>query len=245
MGFNQAQFQAIIDKMTGGLTTMQTTTTKLGPKVEHTANQWYVPNPVAQMLIGICNKVIEGINWIVEKILDFLKGVAAPVIMFMDAVTWEGEEIRGKATSVAASTQKFNLKAPKEWKGEGASAYTDAVYTQSGAAGQIGTSADKIAGSLKLCAAAGVTFYAAIGTFLVQLIPALMAASAAAASVVGFAPAGLIVAGEVAVGGVVFWGAVAALGAVITAQWSDRATLTGEASDNTNFPDGKWPVGTA
>ncbi|MFJ2092048.1 hypothetical protein ACIOEW_22670 [Streptomyces sp. NPDC087901] len=245
MGFNPEQFQALIDKLNSGLTSMSTHTTAMGPKVESAVNHWYVPDAVARGCIWIVNKIIEGVNWIINKLVDILQGAFAPIIMFYNAMQWQGEEIRGKASGVSSSTQKFNLAAPKYWEGEGSTAYTNAIFPQSGASAQVASSASTVAGCLTACGVAGFAFYTAVGVFVAQLIPVLAASAAAAASVVALPVAGAAAAAEATLGPAVIGGAVLALLSVIGAEGTTMAQLSGEKSDKSAFPNGgHWPVGT-
>ncbi|WP_327259107.1 hypothetical protein [Streptomyces sp. NBC_01240] len=245
MAFNPEQFQAIIDKLNSGLTTISKHVTEIGPKVESAVNHWYVPDAVARGCIWIANKLIEAVNWIIKKLVDILQGAFAPVIMFYNAMQWQGEEIRGKASGVASSTQKFNLTAPKYWEGAGATAYTNAIFPQSGAAAQVASSASTVAGCLTACGVAGLAFYTAVGVFMAQLIPVLAASAVAAPTVVGFPPAAAAVTAEATLGPAVIGGAALALLSIIGAEGTTMTQLSGESTDKSAFPHGgHWPVGT-
>ncbi|MFJ1549105.1 hypothetical protein [Streptomyces sp. NPDC088246] len=245
MAFNSEQFQAIIDKLNSGLTTLSTDLNSIGPRVEKAVNHWWVPDAVARALIWIVNKIIEGVNYIIGKVLEFLKGVAAPFILFADAITWQGEEIRGKASGVASATQKFNLKAPRQWEGHGANAYTNAVFPQSAAGAQVASSSSTVSTCLTACGTAGVAFYVTLGIFIAQLIPVLAASTVAAASVVGLPAAGGAAVAETALGAATIVTAVGGLLTALGAQLPVMAALTGESVDKMGFPEGHWPVGTA
>lgn len=240
------QFQALIEKLESGLKGLSDKLNILGPRVESTADQWWVPGPVARGLIWLANKIVECISWIIEKIQDLLKGAVAPVILTLDAVDWVGEGIKGKATGVQSNTQRFNLTAPKQWTGKGATAYTEAVFPQSAAAAQVGSSATTIATALGAAAVAGLAFYGALGLFVAQLLPVLGFSVGAALSVVGFPAAGATTTAEATLGTGVIAGAVAALLAVLGAQGAALIAVTSEANEKGAFPKGgHWPGGTA
>ncbi|WP_168712312.1 hypothetical protein [Streptomyces sp. A1277] len=245
MAFNPEQFQAIIDKLNAGLETISKFVTEIGPKVESAVNHWYIPDAVAQACVWVVDKIIKAVNWVIAKLVDIMMGSYAPAIVFYNSVTWQGEEIRGKASGVASSTQKFNLTAPKYWEGEGATAYTNAVFPQSAASAQVASSAGTVADCLAACGIAGFAFYAAVGIFLAQLIPALAASAAVVPTVVGIPAAGTVAAGEAALGPAVIGGAAVAVLAIITAESKTFSELTGESTDKSAFPNGgHWPVGT-
>ncbi|WP_329026359.1 MULTISPECIES: hypothetical protein [unclassified Streptomyces] len=245
MAFNPEQFQAIIDKLNAGLETISKFVTDIGPKVESAVNHWFIPDGVAQACVWIINKVIKAVNWVIAKLVDIMMGAYAPAIVFYNSVTWQGEEIRGKASGVASSTQKFNLTAPKYWEGEGATAYTNAVFPQSAASAQVASSAGTVSGCLAACGVAGCAFYAAVAIFVAQLIPVLAASTAAVTTVVGIPAAGAAAAAEATLGPAVIGGAAVALLSIIGAEATTFSELTGESTDKSAFPNGgHWPVGT-
>ncbi|WP_405898334.1 hypothetical protein OG242_13070 [Streptomyces sp. NBC_00727] len=245
MAFNPEQFQAIIDKLNTGLTSITTHANEIGPKVESAVNHWYVPDAVARGCIWIAEQIIKAVNWVINKLVDILQGAFAPIIMFYNAMQWQGEEVRGKASGVASSTQKYNLTSPKYWEGEAATTYTNAVFPQSAAAAQVASSASTVAGCLAACGVAGLAFYTAVGVFVAQLIPVLAASAVAAASVVALPAAGAAAAAEATLGPAVIGGAVLALLTVIGAEATTMSQLTGESTDKSAFPNGgHWPVGT-
>ncbi|MFF9477461.1 hypothetical protein [Streptomyces sp. NPDC014733] len=237
-----AQYEATMNKITKGTQDLAAKLREAGPKAEATANQWYVPQPVADALIWAANKLVEAGSWLLEKIGEVLEGAAAPVTFFFYAHDWQSD-VRGKASTVAGETSPDALKAPGQWEGDAATAYTAAVKDQSTAATQVETSADKIAGALTVSAVAGLAFYVAIGVILVKFIMAAVAAIAALGSVVfSWAGAGIIVE-EAGVNSGLVIAAVTTLVAVLGAQAQQMVTVEGEARDNSAFPGGKWPSG--
>ncbi|EME97471.1 hypothetical protein J7W19_13445 [Streptomyces mobaraensis NBRC 13819 = DSM 40847] len=244
MAFNAAQYTATIDKLNSGLTNLTTKLNQVGPKAESTANKWYVPEVIGKALIWCANKLIELGKWILNKIGELLKGAAVPVTAFKDAYTWQ-HDVRGHATDVAGNVAADALRAPKQWKGDGATAYTAAVKLQPTAATQIATSADKIATALTLCAVAGLAFYVALGVILVKFIAAIIAAIAALGSVVFSAAGAAIIVEEAGVNTALIITAVTTLVAALGAQAQQMTAVEGEAKDNRAFPGGQWPVATA
>ncbi|MFE5124840.1 hypothetical protein [Streptomyces sp. NPDC056669] len=245
MAFSQTQFETLIEKIQDKLEKLTKDLVTFGNKINGAVDHWYVPSPVAKAVVAAANKLIEFVNRILKKIGHFLEGVVAPVILIIDAISWKGKGIHGDATTASSSTQKFNLQAPKEWKGEGADAYTNAVFPQSGAAAQVGTNANSIADILNTAGAAGVAFYGAIALFLIQFIPAMGVAIAASATVVGAIPAAIAAVGEGVAGWLLITGAVATLLGVLGDQLKALGDLNGQANDNSAFPNGHWPIGTA
>ncbi|WAP58648.1 hypothetical protein [Streptomyces sp. S465] len=245
MAFSQTQFETLIEKIEDKLDKLVKDLTTFGKNINGAVDHWYVPATVAKAVVAAANKLIEWVNGILTKIGHFLEGVVAPVMLFIDANSWKGKGIHGDATTASSSTQKFNLQAPKQWKGEGADAYTNAVFPQSAAAGQVASNANSIADILLTAAIAGVAFYGAIAAFLIQFIPAMAGALAASTTVVGAIPAAIVAMGEGVAGWLVIAGAVTTLLGVLGDQAKAMADLKSNANDNSSFPNGHWPVGTA
>ncbi|MFD4762361.1 hypothetical protein ACFWOJ_26885 [Streptomyces sp. NPDC058439] len=242
MAFNVAQTQATIEKLNSGVTKMSAKLDLIGPAVEKAVNHWYVPDAIAKPLIWAANKLIEIGSWILNKVIECLKGAAAPVLFYLDAQEWQGPSIRGKVSGVAGNVAGEALKAPLSWTGDGATAYVGAVKGQPIAATQIETTSDKLATALTVCAAAGAAFYLALLAVLVKAILVMIAAAAAVATGVG-APVGFLAAvGEALQDSGIIMGLVATLVGVLTAQATQISVAKGEANDNSAFPKGgKWP----
>lgn len=241
MAFNAAQYEATSQKLTSGIQTLSTKLNQVGPKAESTANHWYVPDVIAKALIWAANKVIEAASWVLNKIKELLQGIAAPVYLAIHTWDWQSE-IRGKASGVAGSTTADQLQSLKTWTGEAATSYTTAVKAQPIAAAKIGTTADKVATGLALCATAGLAFYVSLAVILAQYIVTMIGAIAALGSVVfSWAGAALIVGDTtVSIGYIIT--AVTALLALLGAQAQQMAAIEGEARDMTAYPNGHWPV---
>lgn len=245
MAFNVAQTQATVEKLNSGVTKMSTKLDLIGPAVEKAMNHWYIPDAVAKPVIWAANKLIELGCWIRDKILECLKGAAAPVMFFLDAQEWQGPSIRGKVSGVAGNVTGEALKAPLSWTGDASGVYVKAVARQPTAATQIETTSDKLATTLTLCAVAGAAFYLALLAVLIKAIVVMVAAAAAAATGVG-APVGFAAAvGEALSDAGIITGLAVALVGLLTAQAGQMAVAKGETNDNSAWDEGKWPSATA
>ncbi|MCX4787379.1 hypothetical protein OG369_14655 [Streptomyces sp. NBC_01221] len=241
MAFNAAQYEEISKKLTSGIETLSNKLNQVGPKAESTANHWYVPDFVADAIIWTANKLIEAGSWILNKIKELLQGIAAPVYMAIHVWDWQSD-VRGKASGVAGSTTSDQLQSLKHWTGDAATAYTTAVKAQPIAAAKVGTSADKVATGLALCATAGLAFYVALGVVLYQLIASMIAAIVALGSLVfSWAGAALVVAETTASTAAIIT-ATTALLALLGAQAQQMSAIEGEARDESTYPHGHWPV---
>ncbi len=244
MTFNLAQFQAVTDELNTGLTKADTKLVELRTAANGAGGDWYVPNHIAAAAKVTGLAIADIGQSILDKIKEVMEGIAAPVQFYFHATDWQSD-VRGKASTVAGNTAAEALTAPTVWEGEAADAYAAAVKDQPTAAEQIKTSADKIATALTWCAVSGVAFYIALAIVLGQLIASLVAAIAAIGSLV-FAVEGVLYAlTEMTVSSAAVYAAITALGAALATQGQQMATVAGEAHDNSSFPNGRWPRGTA
>jgi uncharacterized protein YukE len=243
MAFSIAQYQAVTDKVSSGA---QTFGTKIGDVTNATngvLNNWWIPGFVKDAVKWLVQKIVDIAESMWGKILDLLKGVAAPVYMFEDAYGWSG--VRGNASTVAGELTLPVVGITQEWTGAAATAYTGIVPPQASAASEVATISTQTATALTACAVAGMAFYIALGVIVFQAIVVLGAAIIALGSLV-FSWAGIAMAlGEITVSSGMIIAAVTTLTALLGTQASQMATLHGAAVDDTSFPGGHWPQGAA
>lgn len=239
MAFNEAQFQATIDKINSGLRDLSTKIGEVMPAAQAGVDHWYIPGPVKDAVLWLANKAVDLAKSIWDKIVEILKGVAAPVLFFKYAFDWE--DVRGLASGVGSELKPEVLTASQRWKGDAATAYGKIIKPQGDAAARIATVSDKVALALGICAAAGLMFYVAIGVILVKFIIAMVGVVVALGSV-AFSWAGVALAVEEAgVNTGMIIAAVTTLGAALGTQAQQLIALHGETVDNATFPGGKWP----
>lgn len=240
MSFNEAQYRAAVEQVQTKHQELGNRIGQIMPAAIDAASPWYIPEPVKDAIIWCGEKLVELARWIFDKIVECLKGVAMPILMFQYA--WDWQDVRGAASTVAGEVSPEALSAGERWRGPSARAYQErAVPPQSAAATQIESIAETTATSLTVCAAAGLAFYVAIGVILVKFLVALVGAIVALGSVV-FSWAGLLlVIEEAGVNTGLIIAAVTALTAALGAQASQMSTLHGAAQDNSSFPGGQWP----
>ena len=242
--FNPSTYQATIDQLNSGLTTLTGKLNQVMPTVQAATGHWWIPGWLADGLRWCGEKLVEIGTWVLNKLGELLEGAAAPVMFFFRAYDW-GTQIGGPASGVASSINPSALRAPLDWQGDAANSYKAAVAGQSPAATQVKSVSDTTVTTLLLCAGAGLAFYVALGVILVKLIAATVAAIVALGSVVfSWAGAALIVE-EAGVNTGLIVAAVATLVAVQSAAANSLVQITNAASSQTGFPGGHWPVGTA
>lgn len=239
MTFNETQFQAMVDKMNAGLSDLSDKIGQIRPTAECAVDHWYIPDFVADAVLWLADKAISLAKTIWDKIVELLKGVAAPVYFFKYALDWE--DIRGLASGVSSESNPAVLPAGRRWKGAAADAYFKIIPLQGSAAARIGTIAHQTAVALDICAAAGLVFYVALGIILVKILVAMGGVIAAIISVVLSWVGVTLAVEEVAVDATMLTVAVTGLTEVLGFQAQQMITLYGEAVDNSAFPGGHWP----
>ncbi|MEU5847077.1 hypothetical protein [Saccharopolyspora shandongensis] len=237
--FNEAQFQAVIDRLTAGTEELTGQIARIGPAAAAAAQSGWVPQPVKDAIAWCAELLEEAATVVCDVIADLLKAAVAPILMYVRA--WEWQDLRGRASSVAGRLTPEAMIAARKWHGAAADAYTAAIKPQAQAAARIGAIAAKTAVALTICASAGVAFYVALGFILAKYIQTMVAAIAAfesgAFSWVGVA----LVVEETTVGYGLINTALGALVTVMGAQSGEMVALHGEAVDGTDFPLGAWP----
>ncbi|MFE9789243.1 hypothetical protein ACFYO7_28075 [Nocardia salmonicida] len=190
------------------------------------------------------NLMIDICEWLLNKLIEILKGALAPYYMYTRSRDWN--DVRSVVTSTQSTLDPNNLPAIRLWKGAAQLSYMRTATTQSAASGKMGDIADKIKTTLLVSAGAGLAFYIGIALIVKQFLSAL-------AMDIGLMAAGFTAAGGVAdflkttgITTAQVTAAVAAIGVIVSNQATALSDLEGLASDNGTFPtgsDGKptWP----
>jgi hypothetical protein len=237
--FSPSQYSAVTDRLNAGLDTIPGKLQDMRDVAHQVMDHWYIPRVVQDSLIGLVVKFGDLVKSIVDKIGDALKGIAAPVTFFFDALQWT--DARGLVNGVAGELGVDRLSAPLHWKGNAADAYSRVAKQHSAAATQVGVVADKTKTALYVCAGAGLAFYVTLGIIAFQFIDVLIAAIAAIASGV-FSWAGLAAgAADAGVTAGMVWAAVTALTSLLGLQAQQMIEGHGAVVDPGAFPDGQWP----
>lgn len=131
MLFNEAQFQAMAEKINSGLSDLSGKIGQIRPTAESAVDHWYIPDFVADAVLSLADKAISLAKTIWDKIVELLKGVAAPVYFFKYAFDWE--DIRGLASGMSGELNPAVLPAGKRWKGTAADTYAKIIPLQGSA----------------------------------------------------------------------------------------------------------------
>lgn len=177
MAFSQAQFQAAVDKINAGMGDLSEKMEQIMPAAQAGVDHWYIPDFIVDAVKWCADKLIEISKMVWDKIAELLKGVAAPVLFFVDAFEWE--DVRGLANGVAGELTPQSLTAGRCWKGVAADAYSKTIQPQNAAVSNIAALADSVALALGVCAAVGLAFYVTLGIILAQYIITLVGGIAA------------------------------------------------------------------
>ncbi|MFD3706887.1 hypothetical protein ACFWUP_27430 [Nocardia sp. NPDC058658] len=247
MTFDVATYQAVMKELEKYLTKLRNSISIEIPDALEVAKNLpfisLIPGQI-QLLEWCATLMVDVCEWLLEKLLEILKGMLAPYYMYMRSRDWN--DVRATVTSVQSTVDPNNLAAVRLWKGTAQQSYMRTATTQSAAAGKIGEVADKTKTALLQSAAAGLVFYIAIALVVQKFLSALAL------------DIGLMAAGFTAAGGVADFlkttglttaqitAAVAALGVIIGQQGTALSDLEGLKSDNGTFPDGAdgkpvWP----
>ncbi|MFC1402373.1 MULTISPECIES: hypothetical protein [Streptacidiphilus] len=237
--FSPSQYQEATSKLGEQPRILHLHASELEVKAQHLADEWYIPEPVAEVILELVSRINTTTEQLISMFEDALESIGAPWSMWENHHGWQS--LRGSATGVAANVTPSTLGSVGSWTGAAATAYTQAIGPQSAAAARLGSIADKVQGLLASCAEGGALFYLGLLVEAVQLLFAYGVASAATATGVA-APGGLVVAlgGSAAV-----LTAVVALVSALTnfakGQADALSDLQNEAVDQSAFPFGHWP----
>lgn len=238
MSFSIAEFQAAIDKVNQGMDDISAKMQELPQAANSAIDHWYIPDFIADAVIWLCEKIMDLAQQIWAKIVEVLKGVAAPVYFYM--YSQDINAMSASAQGVVANLADGQLAKSSEWKGDAADAYKNEVSSQRDAAGELSTIMDSMAGSLTASAVAGLLFYVGLGVIIVKFVLAMIAAVAAFGSaVVSWAGAALIVE-EAGVNLAAIGILVSTLLALLGDQVKEMLSLQ-QAASSDKFPHGAWP----
>ncbi|MQY21627.1 hypothetical protein [Nocardia macrotermitis] len=239
MDFSVEQFESIIKKIEDQLGILSEKVNGVPAVVDSATAQWWVTDAM-ESAIRYCGKeIIKFGKWLYSTIKDLLKGIAAPVYMAIKA--WDWYEIRGTVTQIAGDLNPDQSRAMREWQGAAEQSYKSTSTVQNNATKRIGDIADKAATSLAIVATAGLTFYAALLGILYNAIAAMVS------MIVELGSGVLCLAGiatVIATGAetsISITGIVIAITALIAAETSQMFALMSATTDNSSFPNGKWP----
>lgn len=239
MSFSQAQYEAAVNKVVDGGNELGVKIQQIPPAANAAMNHWYIPGFIKDAIRWLAEKMVEMATWILDKIVELLKGAIAPIRMFVDSFEWQ--DIRGLASGVSGRLKDTALQVDDVWKGSARDAYVRAIPPQSMAADRIAKIAEKVHTSLTVCAVAGLAFYVALGVIVVKFIAATVTAIAAFGSAVFSWAGALLIVEEAGVNSGLIIAAVTTLTALLGAQATQMGVLHGEAIDASLFPGGRWP----
>ncbi|GAA4625807.1 hypothetical protein GCM10023196_031420 [Actinoallomurus vinaceus] len=238
MGFNQAQYDAVVEKVRTGIAQIGAKNQQVIPAATHATSHWYLPDGVKSAVLWMAKKLTQLSEWLIRKAGELLAGFLAPV-GFMEA-GWKWQDVKAKASTIEGAINPDQT-ASSEWDGSAKDHYRTSIKPQQSAAGRIKTVAGSISTSLYICAGAGLAFYAALGLITYQFLTTLGAALAALFSGVLSLPGFVAAVADCGVTAAAVITAVAGLGAFLSVQAQQMGSLHGEAKDNASFPGGHWP----
>jgi hypothetical protein len=242
MVFSPAQYQTVANKAQSGTAEMVAKLQQFPPAANKLLMYAPLPDPVKESIRYLTEQIISLLKSALDKVVELLKGVAAPVTMYFDQLDWQ--EIGGRASGLAKGLTGAAEELTQVWTGDASDAFNRTAGAQAAAAERISELAKKIAGMLESLVFAAMLFYAALALIIAKFIVGETAALVALATVVG-APIGLgIELEEVGVNTFLIVAAVQSLYQAINQGFQTAAALDAEAADPTSFPLGHWPKAT-
>lgn len=207
----------------------------------------WVPWPLSDLVSGIeadVKDLEKKLQDFWDQMNEFLHERGSSSALTQAAQVW----LRQVSTPVGDLAGKLSpniLQAEDDWTGDAANAYKNTIPAQDSALAAIQKIANQINTSLTNIASAIGAFWTAIYVALGLLVVGLVGAIAACCTVVGI-PAGIAAAVGVvmAVAGAVT-AAITAITGIVNSAKAEQVSLTQQLSDNSNFPNGQWPVSTS
>ncbi|MBO0805998.1 MAG: hypothetical protein J2P25_23370 [Nocardiopsaceae bacterium] len=240
MSFSKSQYETVAKSLQDGLQHISSDLPKITPAVASAVNQWYIPGFAQHEAVEAAGKAVGLLEEFVKTLEHLVEGILAPLYFYDLSWKWRGPEVQGIASTVSADIQPDLLKGQLIWNSSAATSYESAISLQSPAAGKIADIAGSVATSLDVCATAGMVFYAALVTLVIDVVKAVISIGVGGIDTLALVwtfiktVAAITSTAKVAA-------ALTALLAVLTAQATQMSALIGDASDNKNFPHGNWP----
>jgi hypothetical protein len=239
MAFSQIEYDAVIDRINSATDDLKAKIQEVVPAAQAGIDHWYVPAEVGAVVLALADKAVELAGTFLDKVVELLEGVGAPVLFFGKAYGWT--DVKGVTTGVTGELSPTVMPSGRHWSGAAQQAYASMIPGQAAAAARLSAVSDSTTDALDVCAGAGLAFYTVIGIIVAQFIVALVAVISALGSV-AFSWTGVVLAlGEASLGPAAIATAIGALGTVLGAQAATMNTLHSQVVDNSTFPGGKWP----
>ena len=99
MSFSRAEFEAAVDKINQGMDDISAKMEQIPQVANSTIDHWYIPDFVAEGIIWLAEKMMELAQKIWDKLVEVLKGVAAPVTFFFNAQDLDGAAASAQAVA--------------------------------------------------------------------------------------------------------------------------------------------------
>ncbi|MBF6371644.1 hypothetical protein [Nocardia farcinica] len=239
MDFSIEEFEEVVRNIEEKLDGLDSQLASVPGIVQTGISHWWVTDGLEVAIKWAGETIVDFLTWLLETVRDLLKGVVAPVYMALCAGDWL--DIRSSSSQVAANVDPNVLASTGEWQGAAQFAYRAAATAHNAAAKRISDISKDATTTLIVSAAAGLTFYAVILGVLVKAAMAVTVGLGGIASgVFSWAGAALIVE-EAITDSAAIAAAIAGLTALLTAQVTTMAGLEATATDNSTWPNGKWP----
>ncbi|QWW19820.1 hypothetical protein I6B53_01430 [Schaalia sp. 19OD2882] len=238
MSFNVGTYEATINELNLNVERVSTKSEELRTAVVSALDSPLVMDWMADLVVKASNSIVNATKALLKKVGEFLEGAAAPVLFFKRAYDWV-TDVKTPMIDISDATSPSHLISTEKWKGAARDAYIQAVSDQPGAAKAIAGVGGTMATQLRIIAAAGCTFYIAVGIIVVKFISALIAGIAACGTVV-LSPLGLgVIALDCGVTAAELIAAGTLLGVTLVACGASIIEMKNVLAD---FPGQEWPL---
>ena len=129
--FSQAQYQAVTAKVIGGANEMGAKIQQFPPVANRVIMYAPLPDTVKEAIRYLTEKIISLLRQALDKIVEVLKGIAAPVFMYFDSGEWQDISVlmTGMTNGIRSAAEGI----PAVWKGAASEAYVRSANAQAAA----------------------------------------------------------------------------------------------------------------
>ncbi|GAA2728860.1 hypothetical protein [Actinocorallia aurantiaca] len=173
--FSLAEFETATSKITSGMKDISAKIPELKPAAAATANKWYVPDIIGNALVEMAGWAADLAKTILDKIIDVIEGLFAPIKMFYDASKWSSIQSTTETVASDIGEERIKRKLTEAfWEGPATEAYLTVAKAQGTAATRVSSMADTIKTTLNASAVAGLVFYVAIAVIVIKFLAAMI-----------------------------------------------------------------------
>jgi len=237
-----SEFEDLIDRVERKTQEMLRITDDLFAKLRHWAS-WL--GPFAGTIRDVLAKIPQAIHDFVAWLVDLITNPGVPWTLWNHGNDWSGGPIAGRLSNLVGKATLDETRVDDAWSGPAADAYKNTLPRQKEALTKMVTFAQEVDDALTKMAIAIGTLWLAILSAIIAAVVEYIAEGAAASTGVGAPPAAAGAAASTAKLLAVVSAALDLFFVFIVANTLPvLKDLRQSLSDNSSFPDGRWPRST-